>query len=99
MARRVIFSSVASRDIDQIANWIAKESPAGAALVVKKIISVAESLSDLSTRGRRLEDVDGVETRQLLAYDYRVIYQLRAEEVIIATIAHSARELKKFRKA
>jgi toxin ParE1/3/4 len=92
MARRVIFSATASKDIVDIADWIGADSPIAATKVASEVIAKAESLNEMAERGRRLKDVDGVETRQILAFNYRIIYQIYRTEVVIMTIVHTSRD-------
>jgi plasmid stabilization system protein ParE len=92
MARRVIFSATASENIVDIAEWIGAESPVAASKVAEEVISKAESLDEMAERGRRLKDVDGIETRQILAFNYRIIYQIYQSEVVIMTIVHTSQD-------
>jgi toxin ParE1/3/4 len=93
MATRVVWSQRALRDVEGIANYIAHDSPAYAAVVVRTIINQAKMLSRFPRSGRKVPEFDDDEIRELLAYSYRVIYRVQETAVIIAAVIHGRRIL------
>jgi addiction module RelE/StbE family toxin len=93
MAHRVVWSQRAVQDLEAIAEYIAQDSPAYAAGVVRRIINQTKSLSRFPHSGRKVPEFDDENIRELLAYSYRVIYRIQEEEVLIAAVIHGKRLL------
>ena len=93
MAHRVVWSRRAVQDLEEIAEYIAKDSPAYAAVVVRTILSRVQVLLRFPRSGRKVPEFDDENIRELLAYSYRVIYRIHTEEVIIAAVVHGKRML------
>jgi plasmid stabilization system protein ParE len=74
-----------------IHDYIAKDSPANAKAVVRDILARAATLPDTPRIGRRVPELDDPEIREVPAHAWRVIYQLRGEEVFIVTLVHRRR--------
>lgn len=93
MAWRVKWTQPASDDLADIADYIALDSKYYAAAFVREIREAARSLRQLARRGRTVPEFGRSTIRELLIGNYRLIYQLRASEVIILAIIHGARDL------
>jgi plasmid stabilization system protein ParE len=93
MAPRVTWSQRALRDVEGIADYIAQDSAAYAAVVVRTILNQTKMLSRFPCSGRKVPEFDDDDIRELLAYSYRIIYRLRENEVIIAAVIHGKRIL------
>jgi toxin ParE1/3/4 len=93
MAHRVVWSRRALQDLEAIAEYIAKDSPAYAAVVVKNIVQQTRLLSQFPRSGRKVPEFDDESIRELLAYSYRIIYRFQENEVLIAAVIHGKRIL------
>ena len=93
MAHRVVWSRRAVRDLETIAEYIAQDSPAYAAGVVRTVINHTKTLSRFPRSGRKVPEFDDGNIRELLAYSYRVIYRIQEQEVLIAAVIHGKRML------
>jgi toxin ParE1/3/4 len=93
MAHRVVWSRRALQDLDAIAEYIAEDSPAYAAVVVKNIVQQTRLLSQFPRSGRKVPEFDDESIRELLAYSYRIIYRFQENEVLIAAVIHGKRIL------
>ena len=93
MAHRVVWSQRAVQDLEAIAEYIAQDSPAYAAGVVRTVINQTKTLSRFPRSGRKVPEFDDENIRELLAYSYRVIYRIQEEEVLIAAVIHGKRLL------
>lgn len=82
MAHRVAWSRRALSDLEEIADYIAADSPTYAAIVVQKIVNLAKTLRQFPRAGRKVPEFDDENVRELIAYSYRVIYRLQADEII-----------------
>ncbi len=88
MAHRVIWFVRALSDLEAIANYIAKDSPAYAAIVVRTIVSRTRMLSRFPRSGRKVPEFGDENIREVLAYSYRVIYQVQEQQVLVAAVIH-----------
>ena len=93
MAHRVVWSGPALADLEAIAEFIAQDSPSYARTVVRKVVGQTRNLSRFPRSGRTVPEFGDEHIREVLAYSYRIIYRLEADEVIIATVIHGRRIL------
>ena len=93
MAYRVVWSPRAVEDLEAIAQYIAVDSSAYAAAVVKTILQTARSLSQFPHSGRVVPEIADETIREWFAYSYRVIYRIEEEGITIAAIVHGRRLL------
>ena len=93
MARRVRWTRTAADDLEEIADYIAEDAPGAAARFVHKLRSAARSLNEMPERGRRVPVLEPLELRELILGNYRLIYRVDPEAVVIVTIVHGARDL------
>lgn len=83
----VIWTPPAEADLNVIAEYIAAESPAAAAYVVRTIRTAAGALSEFPNRGRPGRSPD---TRELViqGVPYLVVYQVLRSGVYIVRVWH-----------
>jgi addiction module RelE/StbE family toxin len=93
MAYQVVWSPNAIEDVDEIASYIAKDSVAYAAAVVRKILDTTRNLSNFPLSGRIVPELGDPAIREKLVYSYRVIYRVEAETITIAAVIHGKRQL------
>ncbi len=93
MAYRVSWSPIALTDMKAIATYTEADSPAYARAVVKRIQTATRSLADFPRAGRVVPEFGDETIREVFAYSYRIIYQIRANEVIVAAVVHGHRML------
>lgn len=79
--------------MEQIADYIALDSSHYAAAFVREVRDAARSLQHLARRGRVVPELSKTTIRELFVGNYRLIYQLKASEVIVLAIVHGARDL------
>jgi toxin ParE1/3/4 len=88
MAYSVVWSPKALEDVDAIAAYIARDSPAYASAVVGKILETTRSLSNFPFSGRVVPEFDDEMLREKFVYSYRIIYRVETETVTIAAVVH-----------
>jgi plasmid stabilization system protein ParE len=88
MAHRVVWSNRAAQDLDAISSYIATDSPAYAGIVLKKIIGQTRILEQFPRAGRKVPEFDDEDIRELVVYEYRIIYRLQPERVLVAAVIH-----------
>jgi len=93
MAYRIIWSSQAVDDVDNIATYIARDSPSYAAAVVKKILDTVRSLKEYPKAGRTVIELAEENIKEQFAYSYRIIYQTQGDTITIAAVIHGKRLL------
>lgn len=93
MAYTVVWSPRAVDDIDAIAAYIAEDSEAYAASVVRVILAKARNLPEFPLMGRIVPEFDDANIREVFAYSYRIIYEIAGDTITIATVVHGKRLL------
>ena len=93
MAFTVVWSPRAVDDIAAIAAYIAEDSEAYAASVVRVILAKARNLAEFPFVGRLVPEFDVASVREVFAYSYRIIYGIADDRVTIATVVHGRRLL------
>jgi toxin ParE1/3/4 len=93
VAYRVVWSPRALADVEAIAAYIALDSQTYAKAVVRKIVTSTRTLARFPRSGRKVPEFDDENTRELIAYSYRIIYTLEPDQVIIAAVIHGKRML------
>jgi plasmid stabilization system protein ParE len=93
MAYRVVWSRRAAEDLEAIAQYIALDSSAYAAAVVKRILNTARNLARFPFAGRIVPELADGNIREWFVYNYRVIYRIEDDVVTIATVVHGRRVL------
>jgi toxin ParE1/3/4 len=93
MAHEIVWLRAALDDLDEIAGYIARNSPHYAGVVVEKIRASSRDLATFPRMGSIVGDWDDESYRQRLIYDYRLIYRVRADRVEILAVIHGARRL------
>jgi toxin ParE1/3/4 len=92
---QIVWSPRAIKDIDEIANYIAKDSFQYAEAQTRLFFFTAEALEVYPYRGRIVPEIGLSTIRQLLCGHYRIIYEVLKEDKIgILTVHHQSRLLK-----
>jgi len=97
MARSVVWTNEAVADLEAIAEYIARDSAAYAAAVVRGLLDAGNSLDKLSQRGRIVPETRVTNIRELIVREYRLIYRVERVRIVIVTIVHGRRDLRKLR--
>ena len=93
MAHRIAWSRRAVQDLDAITDYIAADSPAYAAVVLKNIVNQTRILARFPRAGRKVPEFDDENVRELIVYSYRIIYRLQNDEALIVAVIHGKRIL------
>jgi len=90
---KVHWSIISQVDLEEIGNFIARDSPYYAIDFVDRIIEQVESIPQFPFRGRVVPEF-GIETvREVIFGNYRLIYRVVDGDVIVIAISHSKRDL------
>jgi toxin ParE1/3/4 len=93
MARKVMWTESAWRDLEEVADYITKDSSHYAAAFVREARDAARTLAYLSERGRTAPEFNDPSIRELFVRSYRLIYQVAEQAVYIIGFIHGARDL------
>ena len=91
MALRLIWLPEAIDDLDAIAAYIAIESGRYARDFVERVLARADSLLDLPLSGHINPEAERDDIRELSVYPYRLIYRIRANDVVVLAVLHGSR--------
>jgi toxin ParE1/3/4 len=86
--RRVVWTEAARAALDEAIAFVAKDSLVNARALLERVLSAAQSLSELSERGAPVSEINQPDIRQLLPKPYRLIYQVEEDRVTILTVLH-----------
>jgi plasmid stabilization system protein ParE len=73
---RVEWSRLATERVDEIADFIATDSPAAALAWVERIYRAVGQLGEFPLSGKSARDVDAEDARELVFESYRVFYDV-----------------------
>ena len=90
---RIVWTETAANDLEQIAEYIARDSPRYAASFIREARDAARSLAQFAQRGRLVPEFGDQNIRELLVGNYRLIYHLNPNVVSIIGLIHGARGL------
>jgi toxin ParE1/3/4 len=89
---RAILEESALADIDQLAAWVAKDSPLAARTMVQKILETIERLNLFPALGHEGRD-SGTYERTVSGTPYIIVYEIRRKPsaVLVIAVVHGAR--------
>jgi len=94
----IVWTEEALSDLEAIGEYFERTSPQYASAVVSRLYSSVERLVEYPKIGRKVPEVDHESLRELIAEDYRIIYQLQEKRIEIVTVLHSRQDIEsKFR--
>ncbi len=93
MDYRVSWSPTALDDVNAIAEYINRDSPAYTRAVVNKLLDTARNLKTNPNAGRIVPELGDEAIRERFVYSYRLIYRVQDSEVLIVAVVHGKRLL------
>ncbi len=84
----------ALKELDNIANFISKDSPKYAQILVKQIYEMISHLEQFPKFGRKVPEYNDPNLREILYKNYRIIYLIKQKHIEIISIIHGSRLLK-----
>lgn len=94
MAKEIIWTVSAYRDLQNIVEFISQDSSYYAMSFYEDVMEKAHILMEFPHRGRIVPELDNPYMREIFIHRYRLIYEISGENVIITTIIHGARDYK-----
>jgi plasmid stabilization system protein ParE len=90
---QVRWSLIAGNDLQDIENFIARDSVLHAITFVDRVVESAETLLKTPRIGRIVPEFNRPDIRELIFRDYRIVYLLQDDEVFILRVVHGSRDL------
>ncbi len=90
---KIIWTELALLDAENIKGYIEQDSEIYATRVIETIIEAIENLKMFPQMGRVVPEFKKHDIREILVYNYRVIYEVQNQAITVLTIIHSARDL------
>jgi toxin ParE1/3/4 len=91
--RRVSLTRRAQRDLVEILEYIARDSPLQAAILVDRLERAALDLANSAELYQRMRGTEPREVRRRVVSSYNIVYAVTGETIEVLTIAHGARNL------
>jgi toxin ParE1/3/4 len=88
----VTWTARARADLKAIHDYIAKDSPENAKRVAHEMRRKADVLEETPHIGRVVPELDDPDIREIPAYSWRILYQLREHRVFVLTVIHKRRQ-------
>ncbi|MDK9720640.1 MAG: type II toxin-antitoxin system RelE/ParE family toxin [Rhodospirillales bacterium] len=93
MTLKLVITPGAEADLDGLFTYIAQDSPANARKFVSNLRKRLKTLTSLPRRCPRAPEdgLDGLEIRHLLHKDYRILFAIDGQTVVILQVLHGSR--------
>lgn len=94
MAKEIRWSPRATGILEEICNFISKDSEFYAAVFARKILSLVKEIPDFPKLGRVVPEYEDENLREKIYQNYRVVYRLKKDVIEIVVVAHGSKILK-----
>ena len=88
----VIWADPAKTDLKAIYDFVASDSKYYAKKVVQDIIDRTNIIETYPMIGRKVPEIDDENVREIFAYSYRILYEIKSEKIYIIGIIHGRRD-------
>lgn len=89
---KVVWSQTAAKQLRAIEAYLAQSSEPYAKRIVDRITDRTKQIAKFPRSGRIVSDFAEDSIREIIEPPYRVIYEIREKEIVIAAIVHSRTE-------
>jgi toxin ParE1/3/4 len=89
----IIWTEPTASDLENIKNFINKDSSYYAEIFPLKIIKAVEVLEKFPEIGRVVPEFNIKNIREIIFHNYRIIYKIDNNNIYILTVIHGARDL------
>jgi len=88
---RLTWSPRSIRDLESIREYITRDSPLYADLVVQRLVHAPERLQQFPEAGRIVPERDEPHLRELIVRPFRLVYRVRDDSIEIVTVFRASR--------
>lgn len=92
---KIQWTEPALSDLENIRDYISRDSEYYAARFIERIIEAVEGLEKLPKMGRSVPEAEEESIREVLLHNYRIIYRVETDRIVVLTIIHGARDLRR----
>ena len=90
---KLIWSPKAAADLEEICQYISKDSEHYAKLFASRLVALIETIAQFPMTGRIVPEYQQDNLRERIFQNYRIVYRVKPEVVEIVAIVHGARLL------
>ena len=90
---QVRWSLTAGNDLQDIEDFIARDSVLHAITFVDRVVESAETLLKTPQIGRMVPEFNRPDLRELIFRGYRIVYLLKDDEAFVLRVVHGSRDL------
>ena len=94
MASRIRWSPRAASNLEEIWEFISKDSRLYATLFVKRVNIIVKSIPQFPKSGRIVPEYGSENLREKIYENYRIVYRIKEDMVEIVTICHGSKPLR-----
>ncbi len=91
MAFLIRWSPEAIEDLESITDYISRDSDYYTRSVILKFMDAVQRISEQPFIGRVLPEIGKEEIRESFVYNYRLVYQIKNNTIIVIAIIHGKR--------
>ncbi|MEO8762208.1 MAG: type II toxin-antitoxin system RelE/ParE family toxin [Bacteroidia bacterium] len=92
---KIIWTKLAFQDIDDIDDYISKDSEAYARKTIESFFKRVQVLVDFTEAGRIVPEIGKKQIRELIEGNYRIIYTAKKNMIYILRVHHASRLITK----
>ena len=85
---KILWSPLSVERLEDIFEYISKENSPAARKMVNRIFKKVETLSEYPRRGRKVPEVKREEIREVFLGEYRIIYRVESNKIVVLTIGN-----------
>lgn len=89
--KKVFLTRQAALDIQEITEYIARDSIENALRFADELLEVCRSIPDFPERGRVVPEVGHPQIREIIHKNYRLVYTVRKGKIFILQVFNAAR--------
>jgi plasmid stabilization system protein ParE len=90
---QVRWSLTAGNDLQDIEDFIARDSVLHAVAFVDRLVEAAETLLKNPRIGRVVPEFDREDLREVIFRSYRIVYLLQDDQIFLLRVVHGSRDL------
>jgi addiction module RelE/StbE family toxin len=88
---QILWSPQALSDLESIRDYIARDSPRYAELVLQRLVAAVDRLEAFPESGRVVPERNADDLREIIVRPYRLVYRLRPGVAEIVTVFRASR--------
>lgn len=90
---RVEWSDFARDDLDDLVEYISRDSAFYARQFGEKVVLATRRLGSFPESGRKIPEADADNLREIIVQGYRVMYRFEVNTVLILAVIHGSRDV------